>query len=82
MSKVNIRKMISHLESKWGSKPCPMCGKNELNIQDMSFQLLEFKGNRFALNDPCNSIPIIPVICAHCGYIMLVSGVVADVLQG
>lgn len=79
MAKFDSSKAVAHLQSKWGGRPCPMCGKGPWNIQDSTFQLAEFNEGNFVLGGPV--IPVIPVMCNNCGYVALVNAIFAGVQE-
>lgn len=80
MSKFDTQKLIANLQSKWGSRSCPMCGKGPWSVQDSVFQLMEFKeGVGLVLGGPI--IPVIPVICSNCGNTVLVNAVIGGVVS-
>ncbi len=82
MAKINTEKLIQHLNDKWKTQPCPLCGARQWNVQDKSFELREFHGGSIVIG-PGPIIPVIPVICANCGNTILVNSLVAGVeLEG
>jgi hypothetical protein len=81
MSKLDVKKIISHLEQKWGpGRICPMCGQSSWKVQDSAFQLIEYhEGAALVLGGPV--IPVVPVICGNCGHTVLVNAILAGVIQ-
>jgi hypothetical protein len=80
MAKFDTQKLIEHLSVKWKQKPCPLCGGGPWNVQDTTYQLMEFsEGGALVLGGPI--LPVIPVICANCGNTVLVNAVVSKVIN-
>lgn len=78
--KIVTQKAIKHLQEKWGSKPCPMCGHNNWSVSDNLFELREFQGGNIVLGaGPI--IPVFPVTCNNCGNTVLVNGIVSHVVD-
>lgn len=78
MSKIDNSKVISHLENKWGSRSCPMCGKGPWSVQDSTYQLNEYNESGFVVGGPI--IPVVPVICGNCGNTVLVNAIISGVM--
>ncbi|MGJ8593073.1 MAG: hypothetical protein ACSHXF_11015 [Aquaticitalea sp.] len=77
---VNIENIIKHLNLKWGSRPCPMCGSNGWNVSDNVYELREFHGGNLVLgNGPI--YPIIPVSCNNCGNSVMVNALMAGAIE-
>jgi hypothetical protein len=80
MSKFDTEKLIKYLNSKWGPRPCPMCGSGPWKVQGSIFQLMEYnEGAGLVIGGPI--IPVVPVICANCGNTILVNAVISDVVN-
>jgi ribosomal protein S27AE len=79
VAKIDNTKVISHLQTKWGSRPCPMCGKGPWNVQDSTYQLMEYNEGGFVVGGPI--IPVIPVICGNCGNTVLVNAILSGVME-
>jgi len=79
MSKINNQIMIEHLREKW-KNPCPMCGINNWNVQDTAYELREFHGGNVVFGSG-PIIPVVPVICANCGNVVLVNAIVAGAVE-
>jgi predicted nucleic-acid-binding Zn-ribbon protein len=69
------------LNSKWtNDKICPLCNTNDWSIAalaEISMRTTELGRVYTSL-----AIPVIPVTCANCGYVMFISALVTDVLDG
>ena len=78
MAKFESKKILAHLQSKWGQRSCPMCNGGPWNVQDSSFQLAEFNEGALVLGGPL--VPVIPVTCSNCGNTVLVNAIVAGVV--
>jgi len=79
MAKYDNKIVISHLQDKWGSRPCPMCGKGPWNVHDSTYQLTEYNEGGLVIGGPV--IPVVPVICGNCGYTILVNAILAGVVK-
>ena len=72
-------KAIAHLNNKWGSKPCPMCGNAQWSISDKIFELREFYGGDILLGG--SIFPVFTVMCTNCGNTVFVNGIVSKVVE-
>lgn len=79
MAITNSNKIIGHLRDKWVSRPCPMCGIGEWEVQDSVFQLMQFQEGGLVLGGPI--LPVVPVTCRNCGNTVLVNAIVAGVVS-
>lgn len=79
MAKFDNTKVIAHLQSKWASRPCPMCGKGPWNVHDSTYQLTEYNEGGMVIGGPV--IPVVPVICGNCGNTVLVNAIIAEVVK-
>jgi ribosomal protein S27AE len=78
--KMNVEKFITHLNEKWGNKPCPMCGTSNWNVSDNVYELREFQGGNLVLgNGPI--IPIVPVTCVNCGNSIFVNALMSGAVE-
>jgi len=75
MAKFDTKRVLDHLSNKWGSRPCPMCGVSKWNVQDSTYQLMEFSSGNLVIGGPI--IPVIPVVCTNCGNVQLVNAIIA-----
>lgn len=78
MAKFDASKAIEHLRTKWHGRPCPMCGAGNWNVQDSTYQLLEFNQGGLVIGGPV--IPVIPIVCSNCGNTLLVNAITAGIL--
>ena len=75
-----VKKIIEHLNSKWGNKPCPMCSESKWTVSDTVYEMREFHGGNMVIgNGPI--IPIIPVSCNNCGNTVLVNAIQAGAVK-
>lgn len=79
MAKIDEKKIISHLKEKWEARLCPMCGKGPWNVQDSTYQLMEFNEGAFVVGGPV--IPVIPITCGNCGNTVLVNAILSGIMQ-
>jgi ribosomal protein S27AE len=81
-NKVNydVSKFISHLNTKWQNKPCPMCGESNWSVSDKVFEMREFHGGNIVLGGGAIQ-PVIPVTCSNCGNSIMVNALVIGVIN-
>lgn len=78
--KIKIEKVVQHLNSKWGNRPCSMCGSNSWNVSDKIYELREFHGGNLVLgSEPI--FPVIPVSCNNCGNSVMVNALLAGAIE-
>jgi len=78
--KANVEKVIQHLNQKWGSRPCPMCGSNSWNVSDKIYELREFQEGHLVIgNGPI--FPVIPVSCNNCGNSVMVNALLSGAID-
>jgi len=78
MAKYDVKKIIEHLENKWGGRPCPMCQVGSWQVQDAIFQIMEFNKGALVMGGPV--VPLIPVTCNNCGYTVLLNAIITGIL--
>jgi hypothetical protein len=78
MAKFDGKKMVEHLRTKWGGRSCPMCSAGNWNVQDSTYQLIEFNQAGFVIGGPV--IPVIPIVCSNCGNTILVNAITAGIV--
>lgn len=78
MTKFDNTIALLHLQQKWGQRACPMCGKGPWNVQNRTFQLIEYDGGNLIVGGPV--IPVVPVTCGNCGYTALVNAIISGVV--
>jgi predicted nucleic-acid-binding Zn-ribbon protein len=80
MNKMNVNKLLKHLNDKWGNIACPMCGSSGWNVSDTIYELREFHGGNLVLgNGPI--VPIVPVSCNNCGNTVLVNALLSGAID-
>jgi predicted RNA-binding Zn-ribbon protein involved in translation (DUF1610 family) len=79
MSKFDSNKFLTHLRQKWANRPCPMCGGGPWNVQNSTFQLLEFTEGGLTIGGPV--VPVVPVVCMNCGNTVLVNAIVSGLVS-
>lgn len=69
----DIKKVKDTIATKW-KNPCPMCGGKRFGVgTDVSALIRYEKNPTTGLVDIYSTANVIPVVCADCGYIMLVT---------
>lgn len=71
-------KLIRHLEDKWSSQNCPMCGHSSWNIPSEVYEIREFHGGGLVVG-PIPIVPVLPITCSNCGNTVLVNSIVAGI---
>ena len=79
MASIDDKKIIAHLNAKWVGRACPLCGVANWNVQNSTFQLMEFHAGSVVIGGPV--IPVVPVTCTNCGNTVLVNALIAGVVQ-
>jgi hypothetical protein len=79
MAKIDAKKLIQHLTTKWHGRTCPICTVGSWNVQDSSFELREFNGGNMVIGGPI--IPVVPVICSNCGNTVLINAIMAGLVE-
>jgi hypothetical protein len=78
--KEQVQKIIEHLNTKWGNRPCPMCSTSSWTVSDTIYELREFHGGNIVLgNGPI--YPIVPVSCNNCGNTIIVNAIQAGAVE-
>lgn len=78
--KVNLEKVIDHLNSKWATRTCPMCGSNNWNVSDNVYELREFHGGDIMLGSG-SIYPVVPVSCNNCGNSIMVNALLSGAIE-
>lgn len=79
MADFDSQQLLKFLAEKWANRPCPMCGKGPWNVQNKTFQLMEFHQGGVVIGGPV--VPIVPVACSNCGNTVLVNAILAGVVK-
>lgn len=76
---VDAPHVLDHLKSKWGGRPCQMCGTGSWTVQTSAYELRQFfQGSLVVGGSPV--IPVVPVVCTNCGNTVLVNAIIAGAL--
>lgn len=75
--KVNRKKLIDHINARWANKACPMCGRNNWNI-DAEMMTMLGVGEDKSINLGGKIMPMVPIICNECGNVVLVNPLVIN----
>lgn len=81
---INRKKLISTINSKWQTKSCPLCGKNNWDIGDQMITMVGV-GEDKSIQLGGQFMPLIPVVCSNCGNTILINPLVikcVDDLEG
>jgi len=75
-----LKRLVIHLEQKWGDQSCPLCENDNWNVSDSIYKLQGSVGQNVIFgNVPI--IPVVPVTCTNCGNTILVNTIVAGVTK-
>lgn len=66
-----------HLNEKWSSKVCPMCGGNNWTYDDNIYTPLTLGINK-SINLGGRILPLVAVTCSNCGNTIFVNSLVAN----
>lgn len=77
---INIEKLIKHLERKWSSNKCPMCGFIDWNFSGILYRLRTYQDIGL-VTAKLPTIPIFPVTCGNCGNTVLINAIVAGIFK-
>lgn len=80
MNKSDQAKMISHIKEKWVESRCPFCTHRKWSIGENVFELREFQGGNMVIGG-VPIFPVVPVSCKNCGNTVLISGIVAGIIE-
>ena len=79
-NKVDLDRMIKHLQVKWGNRSCPMCKSMKWNVSDAIYEIRAFnQGNLVLGQGPI--LPIVPVTCNNCGNSILVNAFISGAID-
>ena len=73
-----LNKILNHIKLKWKSQSCPMCRESAWNVNSMVYELREFKGGGLVIGGDSTIIPVTPITCTNCGYIVLLNTMFID----
>lgn len=77
---MNTDKLINHLNEKWKSQPCPMCGSNSWNVSDKIYELREFHDGNLVIGSG-SIFPVVPVSCNNCGNSIFVNALMSGAIE-
>lgn len=79
--KFDSEKIVTELNQKWQqSQICPVCGKNEWQVNDTIFELPEFQGGNVVIGSG-KLYPVIPIMCSSCGYTIFMNAIKAGAVK-
>lgn len=77
---LNKEKLIDIINQKWVTKNCPMCGKNNWNIDDDIMSMISV-GKNHSIQIGNKIIPVVTVTCKECGNTIFVNPLVIHCLK-
>ncbi len=80
MFRVNQNKLVDHINSKWTTKMCPYCGKNNWNIGDSIVTTLSVGENK-ELRLGGKFQPMVSITCNNCGNTVFVNALIAEAVD-
>ena len=72
------KKLIEGVLKRWKRPNCPLCDKTSWTVPEDLFELRQLSLDGFHVGGP--RMPVVPVICEHCGNTVLVNAIVAGVV--
>lgn len=74
---MEAKEIAAWLDTNWpGPKACPICKNNSWHIPKTVFELRTF--HRGEIITPSAAIPLAPVTCKVCGFVLLFNAMIAD----
>lgn len=77
---LNKNQFENHLNEKWKSKVCPMCGGNAWTYDDSLCTPLTL-GTNNSINLGGKILPLVPVTCTNCGNTVFINALVANAYE-
>ena len=68
--------------TKWRHGECPVCHTNGYAAPDRTWEIRPFHGGGLVIGGPGGIIPMFPVTCTNCGYIIWINAILAGVIPG
>lgn len=78
--KLNKLLFEKHLNEKWSTKVCPMCGCNAWTYDDILCTPLTLGPNN-SINLGGKIMPLVPVTCTNCGNTIFINALVAKAYE-
>jgi len=66
--------------TQWHHGACPVCNTNVWAPPDKPWEVRPFHGGQVVIGGPGGIIPMFPITCVTCGYIVWINAVVAGVV--
>jgi hypothetical protein len=66
--------------NKWNHGPCPVCAANSYAPPDRPWEVRPFHGGNMVIGGPGGIIPMFPVSCTNCGYIVWINALISGVV--
>ena len=60
---------------------CPVCRKGNFVVNDTIFELREFQGGGLYIGDQYSILPVISVVCNHCGHTLFFNAVLLGLVK-
>lgn len=80
MIKLNEQKFLDELNSKWQTKECPMCGKNNWNIDTNIVTALRVNETG-GISLGGKVMPLIAITCMNCGNVLFINPLTINALN-
>jgi hypothetical protein len=80
MFKLNQDRFLQEINNKWANKNCPMCSKNNWNIDPNMVTALRLTENG-GVSLGGNMIPLVAVTCLNCGNVVFVNPLVINAVD-
>lgn len=79
MTEEQVEKLLVHINNTWASKGCPMCNDNNWSVVGVQSIALQEDESIIKIGGP--SVPCAVIGCRHCGNIVLVNLIIANVYE-
>jgi hypothetical protein len=73
-------KLGDWFRTQWRHRECPVCGHNNYAPPDKAWEVRPFRGGQTVIGGPGGILPMFPVTCTTCGYIIWINAIVAGVI--
>ncbi|WPJ95406.1 hypothetical protein SH580_18460 [Coraliomargarita algicola] len=82
MSDIDSKKVIAHLEEKWGKRKCSQCDSSSWSVTSKIFELREhIEEGSSSVIEGIAVFPVSPVTCRNCGNTILVNPISAGLFE-
>ena len=73
-------RLAEWFQTKWNHRECPVCQANAYAAPDKAWEIRPFRGGQTVIGGQGGIIPMFPVMCTNCGYIIWINAIVAGII--